>query len=91
MTKASDYLTSEENYSPQEAKVLADIVSNNDFITLMQYKIGADVQGYRTLEVNFKVSMTMEDYTKIAEMMIENVRTKFGKDLDTPATTPIKH
>lgn len=80
MTKISEYLNSMEHYSKDEAKTFSEIVSKSDFIMLLDYKITAEPNETRYMEVNFKVGLTMDDYEKIALMMIENVKTKFGKN-----------
>lgn len=76
----SEYMLSETHYSPKEAKTFADIIGNSESLQLMDYKIGAQTQTLRRLEVTFQIDMTMDDYEKIALMMIENVKTKFGKN-----------
>lgn len=78
----NEYMPSETHYSPKEAKTFSEIVSNSESLQLMDYKIGAQTQSLRRLEVTFQIDMTMDDYEKIAEMMIENVKTKFGQNKD---------
>lgn len=83
MNKKDEYMNSHAHITQEEIKLLASIASKEGVCEVIDYGIKTKAGTTRKLRLVLESSITVQDYEKIARMMIKQVMTEFGHKEET--------